>query len=436
MGHHHLAWDHEPLDLASSRRDSARVKPRIVPALLELGSSLAARVGSEDTHTISFSHAAAEALRALPFSSVSVDDLIHECLTASEFPRQRRSDDGFGQPSITVFRCDHFTVDLLFWDTATTGIHEHQFAGAFVLLAGSSLHTCFSFFEGEVVSPSMILGSLRPQGTEVLRVGDVRRIPPNADLIHSLYHLDAPSITLAVRSLSAGESRPEYEYLPPCVALDPAARDDAKTIRRRLLALSARYSDEALVRHMAGSLANTDLHGAFLVLTQANVCLGSTPEFKELVDVARRIHGPLIEQLLPVVRESGRRQFIAAARTLVLDPELRLFLALLLNLPDIELISHALRQVRPRQEPVDFVIDRVWELAGYREFGFSLDPVGEQVLRSLPWPSSEPQRRGGNCDRDRGQMSAAAHELAQSPFLRPLFNVTGGVYGLTRRYSM
>src|SRR5215210_575887 len=72
-------------------------------------------------------------------------DVIEWAESASFLPRQARLDEAFGQPPLTVFWDERFRVDVLFWHTATTGIHQHKFCGAFTLLAGSSVHSRYDF---------------------------------------------------------------------------------------------------------------------------------------------------------------------------------------------------------------------------------------------------------------------------------------------------
>jgi len=58
---------------------------------------------------------------------------------------QKNLDATFGQPPITLFHHDRFYIEALFWLSSTTSIHQHAFAGAFSVLAGSSVQARYRF---------------------------------------------------------------------------------------------------------------------------------------------------------------------------------------------------------------------------------------------------------------------------------------------------
>src|SRR6185369_880279 len=125
-------------------------------------------------------------------------DVLREIETAP-LSRQQDVEGSFSNLPLTLFNSTRFYIDLYFWLDGTTTIHQHGFAGAFQVLSGSSLHGHYDFRVGRQVSPYFALGNLTLREVQLLERGDIRKIIPGRDYIHSLFHLDRPSTTLTVR---------------------------------------------------------------------------------------------------------------------------------------------------------------------------------------------------------------------------------------------
>ena len=95
------------------------------------------------------------------------------------------------------------------------------------MLSGSSLHGHYDFRVSRPVSPHFALGNLTLKDVRLLAPGDIRKIIPGRDYIHSLFHLDRPSTTLTVRTIGLPHAQPQFSYLPPGVAIDPFFSDPA-----------------------------------------------------------------------------------------------------------------------------------------------------------------------------------------------------------------
>src|SRR5688572_7336077 len=119
-------------------------------------------------------------------------------LATDVLPQQFDPQSTFGQPPLTMFRGARFLIDALFWMEGTTDIHQHGFAGAFQVLAGSSVHSQYRFVLEERISSSFLLGDVRFESFEILRPGDTRTIGAGQTLVHALFHLERPSVTIVV----------------------------------------------------------------------------------------------------------------------------------------------------------------------------------------------------------------------------------------------
>src|ERR1019366_9823901 len=102
---------------------------------------------------------------------------------------------------------------------------------------------------------------------EWLTRGDVRPILPGSGLVHALFHLDRPSVSVVVRTPSDALAGPQYSYSRAGLAFDPFAKSDALTRKLEtldLLRTLARPEFETLAR---ASLENADAFQAFRIAT-------------------------------------------------------------------------------------------------------------------------------------------------------------------------
>ena len=169
---------------------------------------------------------------APPSENVDLEEMIHEFLSNDEQPFQSQS--GFGQPELVAFNDPRFYIQILFWTEGTTEIHQHEFSGAFHVMQGSSVHSEFDFVGARSVTPHIRTGDLRMKQIELLETGRTVPITSGRECIHSLFHLDTPSVTVVVRTHHDPGTGPQYNYLPPHIAIDPV-HADALTMRRKQL---------------------------------------------------------------------------------------------------------------------------------------------------------------------------------------------------------
>ena len=143
---------------------------------------------------------------------LSPDRIVKWVFAGEELPHQVDPTAKFGQPPVTLFRGRRFYIDALFWTDGTTSIHQHAFSGAFQVLAGSSIETRFNFDVERNVDGHFAIGTLSVASTAFLRRGDTRPIESGARLIHSVFHLERPSVTIVVRTFSDAASGPQFDY--------------------------------------------------------------------------------------------------------------------------------------------------------------------------------------------------------------------------------
>ena len=313
-------------------RRSARLcfPKRMSPFFAELGQTVAERWQALNFAPGSFPTLARLALEERPPSEhVDLVELLHEFLTDDSQPSQSQS--GFGQPELVVFEHPRFYIQLLFWLDGTTDIHQHSFSGAFHVLEGSSIHTEFAFLEREPVSAHMQVGRLERLKTQLLEKGETVEIVSGKGFIHSLFHLETPSITVVVRTHNDSSSGPQFTYLPPYLAVDPFQNDSLTLRRKQLLDVLETLGDPSYPALVCEMLENLDFERGFFTLQNGMVHLQASGFWEDAWAVFEAKHGRLAGYVRPTLEEILRRDALVGLRGNVVDVEHRFFLALILN---------------------------------------------------------------------------------------------------------
>lgn len=329
-----------------------------------------------------FSAIAANALRRsdLP-SRVSPWDVVDWSLKQTELPPQRDIQAKFADPPVTVYSSPRFHIDIYFWFEGTTAIHQHAFCGAFQVLAGSSIHSWFEFERRHSVNSFFELGKMSLKLCELLEVGDVQEIRAGRSYIHSLFHLDHPSVTIVVRTDKSPLYLPQFSYEKPCLAIDPFFEEATLTKKLQILSTLFRSERPEADEQSAGLLERSDLHSSYLILAQIRRLLNSnrldsifTPDaskerFAKFLDVVGEEHGNLGRELRAVFEHHDLLDEVIGRRSYLTEPEHRFFLALLLNVEGRERILSLIKHRFPERDPVEKILDWVLDLSQTRVVG-------------------------------------------------------------------
>lgn len=326
---------------------------------------------------------AAEALKQADIpSKTNVWDIVEWALGEDELPRQRDVGGKFGDPPLTVYSGPRFHIDVYFWFEGTTSIHQHAFCGAFQVMQGSSIHSWYGFDCEERINSFTEVGSMTLRKCELLSIGDVQEILPGRAYIHSLFHLDHPSVTIVVRTDRSPLELPQYNYYKPSLAVDPYFEQETVTKKTQLAAALIRARHPEADRIIGEWLAECDLQTAFGLLSNLRHVLrgsgidqlfkldGSADRFQMFLNMTEEHQGIKTEVLRAVFDRQDTIDVIVERRGLVNDPELRFFLALLLNVEGREAIFSLIRQRCPDAEPLEKVLDWVQDLANTRIVGY------------------------------------------------------------------
>lgn len=332
-----------------------------------------------------FPSIAAKALAgaALP-GRVSAWDVIEWTLNQTELPRQKDPHANFGDPPITLYVGPRFHIDVYFWLEGTTAIHQHAFCGAFQVLLGSSIHSWYEFERAEAINSLTELGKMNLKTCELLEVGNIQEIRAGRQYIHSLFHLDQPSVTIVVRTDKSPMYLPQYSYLKPNLAIDPFFEQETTTKKLQAITALIRAKHPETDRIIAELLEKSDFQTTYLILNTVNSYLRSNQigqmfnlsepkaRFEKFLEITRKRHGERADVFAAVFAYNNRLSEIVRRRSYVTEPEHRFFLALLLNVDGKERICSLIKQRFPDADPIEKMLDWTFDLSQMRVAGLGM----------------------------------------------------------------
>jgi hypothetical protein len=353
-------------------------------------------------------------------------DLVRDAVQSPGLPPQYGAN--FGQPPLNVYVGSGFYIEVLTWVESTTSVHQHNFSGAFQVLAGSSMHTRYSFSEEQRYGNRFLTGTVQFHGAERLQRGQISEIRSGAGLIHALFHLDHPSATIVVRTDDEATG-PQYNYEKPHIAIDPFHVPEPFRTQSRLLQMLAGLKSPDFTVATADALRHSDVWCSYRLLEIANRHLSDAHALEPLLAVVQEQHGAVAEVMRACLAEARRQANIQLRRDRVRDSDHRYFLALLLNLPDRAAILDMVRARYPDSDPVEWLVAQVDALARADHIGLAFDKVSLAALEGLLRNETDENvlhalgaRFGaGWVQAQRGALASLFAELRAALLLRPLF---------------
>jgi hypothetical protein len=398
----------------------------------ELGTRTASIWASLGGHAEAFPEAATRALtETAVLEAVEVGDVVTWLAESVEIPEQYAKE--FGQPPINLFVAENFYIQALFWIDGTTAIHEHAFRGAFGVLCGSSVHSQYKFEVRNVLSPELRLGNVRFSSSELLRRGDVRPICSGGDFIHALFHLDRPSVSIVVRTPFLPHAT-QYSYVKPHVAFNPFFEDTNLRIKLRLLESLRSARSKSLWDYAKLLIEKGGPWVAFRVLIEAfQASREYAVEWQELLDnLTARYGSETMECFIASIKEDERSKKLARLRSYVGNRDYRLFLALLLNVPDRDTLLNLLSREFKTDRPQSLVAQWIRQMSEGGMFVMKFEPALLDTIELVAQHGSFESARAAVL-RDGTDRSYLSDEeqlkklwaVAQSlPFFEPLFDHT------------
>lgn len=310
------------------------------------------------------------------FSAAEIVDFFWK----SEVPQQAEL--MFSNLPLTLYRSKSFYIEALVWTTSTTTIHQHGFSGAFKVICGSSVHTRYLYRTDRKLTPSVSFGEVSSCDSEVLELGAVRRIVPGEGLLHSLYHLDSPSISLVVRTPQLEAFQPQYSYYEPGLRIDELGLEKDKAVKMavRLLSTAHTLGHGQLEAAWIAICSKWDISRVLFLLLKlsASGLFGSDVRWAiAAVEVACDDAKGMMTRVIDALSTKNR---IAAVREVISDKDLRFLLALLMTAPDRDSIFGSVRSRYPEMDSVRLVAHWLAELSvGKRVLEGSLERLGQRL---------------------------------------------------------
>lgn len=323
--------------------------------------------------------AAAELRRRPPHEHVSPWDLAQLAARPRHMPAQGSA--GFGQPPLAVWGSARMYIEVLYWLSATTAIHQHSFCGAFAVLEGSSLHTQYRFRATRKVTDYLHVGKLTWTSSELLTRGAVHEIQAGPRFIHALFHLDHPSVSVVVRNYADEASPPQLGYAPPGVGTEDGDVDPrlvrALELYRMLVDLGRLREAERVV---TGITRVADLDEVQVVLAALGDGAAEQAIVARVRAQARARHGAIVDTLAAAIDHEAVARRFTALRAQVTDPDLRYFLALLLVVPTPAALRRLIAARAPGRPVGATILGWLTALAGAGAFPVRLDEVHLAII--------------------------------------------------------
>lgn len=377
---------------------------------------------------LAFPEIAQAMLERFSASAVHPDDVFRWLVTTDNLPMQFDPRSKFGNFALTVATRDDFYVELLVWTDSTTAIHQHGFSGAFHVLHGSSLQSLWLFRESRRWSDRLKGGQLALRTTEYLRTGSTRPIFPRDEMIHSLFHLESPSVTVVVRTPSSAIFYPQLSYERSGLAYDPRIELACTEKTSQLLRILWTSNHPQRVPLSQAAMSAVDAFSAVRIILSLGYRMGEAQA--NLIEMWKE-HDPELAALLQeTVSQVRRDRFIIGLRKQTRLPQHRMLLALVLNLPDRTAIESALRQIAPEELPEDWLWNTIRSMHatpsqrsdGKNVLGLSLGEPSEEALSMLLHGHSvdEVSRAFTKPDTQMEEVRVLCSTVAASAVLAPL----------------
>lgn len=325
---------------------------------------------------------AADALaRAELPSKVSAWEIAEWTLRQDQLPRQKDVHGRFGDPPITLFAAPRFYIDVYFWIDGTTAIHQHGFCGAFQVLLGSSIHSWYEFDRTEAINTFVEIGEMKLKQCNLLEAGDVQEIRAGRQYIHSLFHLDQPSVSIVVRTEKSPLFLPQFSYHKPYLAVDPFFEEETTLKKLQTISALLQLKHQDADRLITELIENSDFQTTFSILSSVHGSVQSSQihqmfnldaqpgRFDIFLEAAHRRHGEKAGVFEKVFEHREVQNEMVRKRSFITDAEHRFFFALLLNLDTKDHIFELIRQRFPDADPLEKVLDWTYDLSQTRIAG-------------------------------------------------------------------
>lgn len=350
----------------------------------------------------------------------------------------------YGQPPLTLYNSGRFVVDVYFFVTPESPIHDHDFGGAFVNLQGDSLHSTYGYHYTPQAGQRLFCGQLVRKATELLSPGSPRAIEPatlpGTSFIHRVWHLDRPTIIAIARMKNSVQGGEAYRYFEHGLALRERNWSGA-AYQKRLRLLSYLVSTDLATaeRLVPELLAHSDIEvSPHLLMAYYRLLLpivGQDAAWQRIQDIAGQLeaqHGYFIGRVGGLLRVLDLDLSTDMSR--LYKKEHRVLVALLRTFETRAAVSEWLLRLYPGLDVPSAIVTWLAEMAQDGALSLEITPAHLQVLRRLLVTPQSPVAAGPDLaatdspcrvpeSGDADGEDALAAQLAATDLLRPLFQL-------------
>ncbi|MCC2664053.1 MAG: hypothetical protein K0S35_1975 [Geminicoccaceae bacterium] len=413
----------------------------LIDVVRQLGAEADERWAREDYALEAFASIAADAIER--FSVHDLFDLAEfaDWLTETEdLPEQHHAKNTFGVPRITVWRSSRFFVDMYFWTTPETTLHDHGFAGAFTNLLGESLHCVYRLGSVDEPEPGVLVTDLDLQAVEMLDRGSIRPILNGRQFVHRVTHLSRPTVTLVVRTAGA-RSALQYTYSYPSIGIEQRRQADEQDQllqkRRGFLSFLAMTGNPHLEVYVKQLVDQSDAREALGYVLRLNTDAGMDPlehfsllnRFLEHLEVR---YGPWIDKFGSALLYQIKESRVNWHR--IQDVDQRFLAAMLLALPSRTEVIETIRKYRDPTSPAGWLIEHLQSMIEAEGLAVVINDFQFSVLRDLILGRPEAEvveaaLAGEGHGQSAGDLRDLCAALRQIDIFQPLFAADSGHRG-------
>ena len=263
-------------------------------------------------------------------NKITAADIIELALNGMPSISSYQVDSPFGDLQLILFSHARFYIEVLYWAEGSTSIHDHAFSGAFQVLTGSSLNAEYAFIEEQKINHHFYLGDLSNPVTEHLSIGSIKPIYSGRRFIHSVFHLEYPTISIVVRTYQDDDAAPQFQYRGRKIRLvqefTPELSKKIKGLTFLLNKCKNRFSDSILKLY-----CNSPLDEKYWLLRAFYPRIAEME--KTWADIKASSAVDKTRYLIESIEQEAIIYKVMRHRSNLNDSSFRYFVALLLNIP-------------------------------------------------------------------------------------------------------
>lgn len=295
-----------------------------------------------------FPEIAVEVLQeAAPHETIEPTSFLRSILTGGGCSTRHRAPE-----IVALYEEPRFVINAHLWLDTYAVPHSHNWEGAFQVLVGESLYSTYRFEPTKIDEPSFKVGRVHTIDTCMLKPGDIRRVDAGLACVHSIFHVDRPSLNVSIRGDVKDRSLTVWRA-GVCEETDRVEGTIETRLKamRVLASVNRKECDDAIEELVRSS----DLRTLNLFLGDAMVRHSDRREVRRVALAQRKRLGTAIDEVVETAEEHMRARWFIDLRGKFTSPEHRFFLGLMTMCADRASVYRMIRERYPRAKPAEIL---------------------------------------------------------------------------------